>query len=155
MRVRFAPILTYDKAKRWTALQECEGVDWNHYRSIGFARQCDCTILWLFQQLHMKKVLRLFCLPFKEFYGTWYSSGLPFLNFMWGGVVFTACVVVSFLEKGPTCWHATGCTIQWLLVNPLLTAMDGHISYIVSYIVYRLSCIVYRVIYRVIVSYIV
>jgi hypothetical protein len=38
----------------------CESVDWNPYSSIGFARQCGCTILWLssqIQQLHNEKYL--------------------------------------------------------------------------------------------------
>jgi len=68
MRVRFGPLLTY-KAKRWTVPLKfscwqcwkgywgsktprlygvsCESVDWNPYSSIGFTRQCSCTILYL------------------------------------------------------------------------------------------------------------
>ena len=62
-------LLTYNKAKRWTvsfsnSCRHCwKGcwksetprlhgvsyvcVDWNPYSSIGFTRQCGCTILWL------------------------------------------------------------------------------------------------------------
>jgi hypothetical protein len=70
MQVRFEPLLTYNKAKRWTVPfrndcwqcwkgcwksktprlhgVSCESsVDWNPYSSIGFARQCGCTNLWL------------------------------------------------------------------------------------------------------------
>jgi len=69
MRVRFGPLLIYNKAKRWTVPfrngcwqcwkgcwesetprlhgVSCESVDWNPYSSIGFAWQCGCTILWL------------------------------------------------------------------------------------------------------------
>ena len=63
----FSPSVTYNKAKRYSPLQKwkcwkgcwgsetprlhsvsCESsVDWNPYSSIGFARQCGCTNLWL------------------------------------------------------------------------------------------------------------
>jgi len=65
----FGPLSTYNKAKKWTVPirngcwqcwkgcwgsetprlhgVSCESVDWNPYSSIGFARQCSCTTLWL------------------------------------------------------------------------------------------------------------
>jgi hypothetical protein len=79
MRVRFWLLLTYNKATRWTVPLRngcwqcwkgcwgsetphlhgvsCKSMDWNPYSSIGFARQCGCTILWLkFYSYTMKKV---------------------------------------------------------------------------------------------------